>query len=136
MQSINDFFDEYAAAIESFNAKSMVYCYQLPCTFISDENSTAFTDAAQLEGFFSKGAAFYKQQGITQARAEVWNKDFWTEKILKVKLIWHYSDKMNNPVYSCDYQYILVFDENRWKIAVAISLNEKQQMEAWLASNK
>jgi hypothetical protein len=134
MQSVNDFFDEYALAIESFNAKSMVFCYQLPCIFISEENSTSFSDAAQLEGFFSKGITFYKQQGITQAKAEVWNKDFWTDSILKVKLIWHYYDKMNNPVYHCDYQYILVKEENRWKITAAVSLNERQQMEAWLAS--
>jgi len=129
---INDFFEEYAGAIESFYAKSMVHCYDLPCSFISDEKSSVFADAAQLEGFFSQGASFYKQQGIVYARPEVWNKILWKENIVKVKLIWHYCDANNQPVYSCDYQYVLLWKDGRWKISVAVSLNEKQRMEEWL----
>ena len=132
---INDFFEEYAEAIERFNAKSMVYCYDLPCSFVSDEKSSVFADAAQLEGFFSQGTSFYKQQGIAYARPEVWNKLSWKENIAKVKLIWHYYDAVNQPVYSCDYQYILLWKEERWKICVAVSLNETNRMEEWMRRN-
>jgi hypothetical protein len=131
---INDFFDDYAAAIESFNSKSMAHCYTLPCSFISQENSSVFSDATQLEGFFSKGTAFYKKQGIVNTQPEVRNKILWAENIAKVKLIWHYYNVLSQPVYSCDYEYILIFNEEiGWKISAAVSLNEKQRMEEWLA---
>jgi hypothetical protein len=134
LHRVNELFDAYAAALASFNAKSMMYYYDLPCSFISDENHSVYTDPTLLEGFFTLGASFYKKEGIAHAKPEVWNKYLWTDKIAKVKLIWHYYDAENELLYSCDYQYIVREIEGEWKIAAAISLNEKQRMEAWLGS--
>lgn len=129
----NDFFDEYANALESFNAKRLAYSYELPCNFLSDENVTSFTDATQLEGFFSKGLTFYKQNGIAIARPEVWSKERLTEEILKVKLNWHYYNESKELLYNCTYYYLLRNNpENELKIVTAISVNEKEQMEKWL----
>lgn len=129
----NDFFDEYAKALESFNAKRLAHNYELPCSFLSDENVTSFTDATQLEGFFSKGLTFYKQNGIAVVQPEVWSKERLTEKMVKVKINWHYFNKSNELLYSCTYYYLLrKGTENELKIITAISVNEKERMEEWL----
>ncbi len=130
---INDFFEDYATAIERFNAKSLAHCYELPCSFLSDEHVTAFTDAAQLEGFFSKGLSFYKMNGITIARPEVWHKERLTSAIIKTKLHWHYYNETEKLLYSCTYYYLLRQNpENELKIVTAISVNEKERMEQGL----
>jgi hypothetical protein len=134
---INDFFDTYAHALEQFDTKHMASHYHIPCTFLSDEASTIFTEASKLEGLFNQGTAFYKQFGFAHSRPEVLSKRFWTEKIAKVKVNWRYFDKDNHPIYSCDYMYILRPDKaGDWKIEISVAINEKERMEEWLQRRK
>jgi len=136
-EKINDFFESYAQALEQFDTKAMTLSYHMPCTFLSDESSTVFTELSKLEGLFNQGTSFYKQFGIAHARPQVWSKRFWTDKICKAKVNWQYFDKENKPVYDCDYQYILRLDKNsHWKIDVSVSVNEKERMEEWLEKRK
>ena len=134
---IAGFFEEYAAALESYDSKKMTQFYSIPCTFLSDEASDVFSKASNLEGLFNQGFSFYKQFGIEHIRPDVWSKRAWTDRIVKVKLNWQYFDANKQPVYNCDYQYILRLDKNNlWKIEVAISINEKERMEEWQKKNE
>ena len=77
--------------------------------------------------------SFYKQFGIAHIRPDIWSKRGWTDRIVKVKLNWQYFDAGNKPAYNCDYNYILKLDKHdNWKIEVAVSMNEKQNMEEWI----
>jgi len=132
-QKVNDFFESYAGALEHYDTKAMTHHYNIPCTFLSDESSTIFSEASKLEGLFNQGTSFYKQFGIAHARPEVWSKRFWTDRICKVKVNWQYFDKENKPIYNCDYQYIIRLDKtDNWKIEVSVAVNEKEKMEEWL----
>lgn len=132
-QKVNEFFESYARALENFETKSMVHHHNVPVSFISEESVTVFTELSKLEGFFNQGTSYYKHYGIVHARPEIWSKRFWTERICKVKVHWKYFDKENQPLYECDYQYLLRLDKHEhWKIDVSVSLNEKERLEAWL----
>jgi hypothetical protein len=134
---INEFFDSYAKAFENYDSKLMAQHYSIPCTFLADDSVSVFSESSKLEGLFNQGAGFYKQFGITHARPEVWSKRFWTERIAKVKIDWQYFDKDNQPIYSCDYLYVLRLDKHdSWKIEMSVSVNEKERMEEWLKKNK
>lgn len=131
--TINDFFDKYALALESFDTKLMALHYSIPCTLLSDESSTVFAENSKLEGLFNQGIGFYKQFGIVYARPEVWSKRAWSRNIAKVKVNWQYFDALKQPVYSCDYHYIIKLDKhNQWRIEISVSVNEKERMEEWL----
>jgi len=134
---VNEFFEAYAHALENYDTKMMSMQYHLPCTFLSDEGSTLFHEASKLEGLFVQGTSFYKQFGVTHARPQVWSKRMWTEKICKVRVNWQYYDKNNQPIYNCDYQYILRLDkQNKWKIDLSVAINEKERMEEWLSKKE
>jgi hypothetical protein len=134
---LNTFFESYAKALEHFDTKAMALHYSIPCTFLSDDSATVFSEASKLEGLFNQGTSFYKQYGIAHARPEVWSKRLWTEKIAKVKVGWHYFDKENHPIYNCEYQYVLRMDKkDEWKIELSVSVNEKEKMEEWLKTRK
>lgn len=136
-QHVNELFESYAAALERYDSKGMANHYSIPCTFLSDEAATVFTELSKLEGFFNQGISFYKQFGIAHARPEVWSKRSWTERIFKCKVHWQYFDKDNKPVYDCDYQYVLRMDKaDHWKIEVSVSINEKEKMEEWQEREK
>jgi hypothetical protein len=132
-QHISNFFESYATALEHYDTKKMAFHYAVPCTFLSDDSSQVFNDPSKLEGLFNQGTAFYKQFGIVHARPEVWSKRSWTNRICKVKVHWSYFDKNNAPLYTCDYMYILKLDKyDKWKIETSVSINEKENMDAWL----
>lgn len=134
---INNFFETYAASLENHDTKLMANHYFIPCTFISDDSNTTFSDASKLEGLFNQGVIFYKQFGIVHALPEIWNKQFITNRIARVKVKWSYLDKDKQLVYDCEYQYILKLDKHsHWKIILSISVNEKEQMEAWQKNKK
>lgn len=136
-QQINLFFESYAQALERYDTKDMAQHYHIPCTFLSDESATVFTEASKLEGLFNQGTTFYKQFGIAHARPEVLSKRFWTDHIVKTKVLWQYFDRDNRLIYDCDYVYLLRPDKaGDWKIEVNVAINEKERMETWLAGRR
>lgn len=136
-QSINDFFERYARALELFDSKHMALHYSIPCTFLSDDSTTVFKESSKLEGLFNQGTGFYKQFGIAHARPQVWSKRPISERIAHVKVNWQYYDALNQPVYNCDYFYILKLDKNNsWRIEMSVSVNEKENMDEWMAKVK
>lgn len=132
MQKLNDFFENYASALERYDTKSLAYMYNIPCTMLSDEATTVFNDAGKLEGFFNQGASFYRQFGIAHVRHEIWMKRHLSDRIATVKVNWQFFDALNAPIYDCDYQYTMKLDKNnQWRIILSVSINEKRNMEEW-----
>ncbi len=131
--NLNDFFDSYAQALSIYDTKGMAVHYDWPCTFISNEKTTVFNEQSQLEGLFNQGISFYKHYGITDAQAELRHKRHLTDRICNVKLRWKYHNTDGHLLYDCDYEYLLKLDKHsKWKIEIAVSLNEKERMEEWL----
>src|SRR6185437_7713674 len=134
---VDDFFESYAKALENHDTKLMAHHYFVPCTFLSDDATTLFTEASKLEGLFNQGVMFYKQFGVASVKADVRNKKPWSEKIIHSRVNWQYCDSKSQPIYNCDYQYILKPDKNNnLKIHLSVSLNEKERMEAWMNKRK
>ena len=134
MQTINDFFETYARALELYDAKGLAFLYHIPCTMLSDDATSYFNDAGKLEGFFNQGSGFYRQFGIANVRADVWSTRPYTEKIVNVKVNWQYMDVFKKPIYNCEYHYTLKRDKNNlWRIILSVSVNEKERMEEWKA---
>ncbi len=131
-QQVNELINAYAIALENFDVKGMALQYELPCSFLSDDSNLVFSEAPKLEAFFNQGISFYKQFGMNFAVPEVRTKYLWSEKIIKTKVRWQYLNQHKKLLYGCDYEYLLRKDKHgHWKISVSVSLNEKQQMEAW-----
>lgn len=129
--TINDFFDEYSAALERRDTKYMAASYALPCMFISDGASHAYTTEVALEALINQSKRFYATHDIQAATPDVRSKRQITGKIVQVAVNWAYTDAAGALIYECDYYYLLRLDKtNSWKIEVAIPLNEKEKIDA------
>lgn len=136
-KQVNSFFESYAEAIDNFDSKRIAWHYDLPCMLVSDEFSHQFTDNTKLEAVFAQVKRFYTQHHIAHARPTIWSKRQWTNKTVKVKVHWEYFDDDNKFLYGCDDHYVLRIDKNNMlKIIMSISVNEKEQTEAWLSSKQ
>ena len=137
VQQVNSFFEKFAEALQGYDTKTMAFLYHMPCTLLSDDATTLFNDYTQLEGFFNQGASIYRQMGVAIVKHEIWNKHNWTEKIVNAKVKWYYFDAENNPIYNCEYQYVLKTDKHsQLKIIMSVSINERKQMEDWKRRQK
>lgn len=131
-QTITEFFDIYAHALEQYDSKKLVMIHFLPCTMISDDAYTVFSDASKLEGFFNQGLFFYRQFGIARIQADVWSNVHLTAGVKRVKTNWKFFDKAGKALYNCDYHYIMKLDKgNIWRIALTVAVNERERIEAW-----
>lgn len=136
-QQVNDFFEDYAKALAQMDSKRMAYLHSMPCSFVTDDLVSTFSDPSRLEGLFNQGVVFYKQFGLAHALPQVYSKHFLTERMATVKVVWQYLDERRRLIYDCDYHYTLRKDkEDLWKIAVTISINEKDRMMAWQDKNR
>lgn len=126
---INDLFEYYSAGVRKGDIKQIANCYTLPCTILSDNLSAVYTTAAKLESVIAQGKRFYKQVGIASVFADVLNKQQITERIYRVKVHWQYYSVNEQPIYDCDYYYLVRLNEDgKWKIEVAISINEQEKV--------
>lgn len=133
MEDINDFFESYAQSLETFDSKRLAFLHNIPCSLLSDDATTFFNDSGRLEGFFNQGMSYYRQFGIAKVGVEVLSRINISEKIVKARVLWKYYDALQQPIYHCNYQYILKVDKHQHlKIVLSISVDEKEQMEAWL----
>jgi ketosteroid isomerase-like protein len=129
---LHSFFDLMAASLRALDTKAMANLYMMPCTLVSDETTLAFTDPARLEGFFNRGAMVYKQMGVAQVQADVWNRQVWSPNLLLVKVKWKYANQKGAELYNCDYNYVVHTDKDgHLRIVMSASINEKERMEAW-----
>jgi len=134
LTNINDFFDAYATAMEQHDTRLMTRFYDVPCMIIADDHSSAFTEINKLEGLFNQAIASYTQMGIRYFKAELWNRRQLSDRLHEVKVIWHYENAQQQLLYSCQYIYILRVDKNHsWKIQTAVSVDEKKQLDNWMA---
>lgn len=130
---IQSFFDSYARAVKEFNTKALVQHYAMPCLITSDDAHAAFTEFSRLEGIINQGFYFYRQHGITHVVPELRSKLRISDHIAQVKVRWVYYNQANRPVYDCDYHYLLHFaKDGHWQIQAAVSVNEKDKMQALL----
>ncbi len=128
---INRFFEVYAEAVANQDAKQIANCFALPCTFLADDSCAVYTDITKLEGLINQGKRFFTQHKIVEAYADVLNKRSVSDRITRVSVNWQYRDKNSQLVYDCDYYYLLKLnEEDKWKIEVAVSINEKERIEA------
>ena len=134
---LNTFFEQFAVALELYDTKAMSHFYLMPCTLLSDDSMQVFNEPSRLEGFFNRGASVYKQIGVAQVAAEIRNRQLWTDKTMLVKVRWKYAGQNGQPIYDCDYHYIMKLEKNdQLKIIMSVSLNEKERVETWMKTNK
>lgn len=137
MQNLNDFFENYARALENYDTKGLSYMYNIPCTMLSNEATTLFNDMGKLEGFFNQGTTYYRQFGIAHVSHELWTRRELTDKIMSARVNWKFYDSNHKPIYNCDYHYTLKLDRNnQWKIILSVSVNERERLEEWQVSLK
>jgi hypothetical protein len=70
-ESIEHFFDDYAAALSHGDARELTRLWKLPAFVTTRTHDRCFTDAEELLKTLELQCAFYLQRGLTQARKTI-----------------------------------------------------------------
>jgi hypothetical protein len=72
-ESIEHFFDDYAAALSHGDAQELTRLWKLPAFITTRTHNRCITDAEELLKTMELQCAFYLQRGLTQARKTIVN---------------------------------------------------------------
>jgi len=134
--NIHHFFAAYAECLTTFDSKQLSLFYVAPVTMINDDTVIILTDFVKMDTSFQAGLNYYKRIGLAKATADVMGKEPITNKITKVKILWHYYNTGNELIYTCYHQYLLKHDPAKgWKIAIAINVDELAKAKEWESKN-
>jgi hypothetical protein len=127
---VQEFLDEFAAALTTGDGKAAADHWSLPALIVSDAGSESITSVEQLEEMFGGAKAQYNARGITSTRGEIEDVDWLTESIVRVDVRWPWLDSRGREVGSESSSYLLRrAEDGRLRLHVAVMRGEENVNE-------
>jgi hypothetical protein len=118
---VRDFLDEFARALTAGDARAVARLWEIPAFVLGDEMVRVVQSPQEVEAFFAGAKEQYAARGITEARAEILELDWLTDRIVQVEVRWPYQDTYGKELGYETSTYTLVRDDSgqlRLRIAV------------------
>lgn len=116
-QSVEQFLNDYAAALLSYDADKIAAFYQVPMAVYSDQGVLLVSEMRQVASFWKQAVEPYRESGITDAKPQVISQDNLTEHITIAKVRWVNTDGNGAPAGEETNVYILSDSKDGMKIS-------------------
>jgi hypothetical protein len=80
--------EQIGHALSAGDARAVAQAWQLPGLVLSDAETRAITDAAEVEGFFAQAIAWYQSQGTVSTRPEIQSIQLLSDNLAAVDVRW------------------------------------------------
>lgn len=126
---IDQFFHEYAAALNGADADGVADRFSYPALLVSDEGALVVHDhQAAMDGIRAADAR-YRAMGFTRAVVEVRSVEQLSQRINLVGIHWDYLGDADRAIYDNAYRYLVRRDDDgAHRISVAISIDEAGEL--------
>lgn len=131
---VERFLAAYAAAAAAFDSDATVALWGEPGLILTDDFCGALKSRAELGEGLEQGYLAYRRFGMHRVDFTVLDWTCLTGSIVRVLVRWHYFDAEERPLVDTDYEYVLRRDAAGLRAYVAISIDEKDRLEALAAT--
>lgn len=122
---IKRFFERLGFGISKGDFGGVSRAWVFPALVLSDQETIAVSDAAQVEQFFGKASKWYRSRGLVATRPELERIDVLSERLVAVDVRWPAFDKTGAEKASERSHYILRLSEDgRPGICAALTRTE------------
>jgi hypothetical protein len=90
--AVRQFLDEFGEALTAGDAKAVASLWDTPAFVLGDEMVRVVNTSTEVEQFFAGAKEQYAAMGISEARAEILELDWLTDRIVQVEVRWPYLD--------------------------------------------
>jgi hypothetical protein len=116
--------DGYGRALATGDIEELVESYGFPCTTLTDDFVTTFTDADDLRSELQDAYESYVQLGMTDVRYDLLADERLTEKITRVRVRWLFLGADGAEVLRLHYEYTLRGEADPQRIHLIVAVNE------------
>lgn len=115
--TIQSFFEQYAAALQSYSAEAISDFYQTPVSIYSDNGLMYVDDAEKTLAFWKQGVKPYEKMGIVKSTFKILMEEKGSAKNWLAKVQWNNYNKAGEEVQKETNIYILTDNEGQMKIS-------------------
>lgn len=130
-----DFFDQYAAAYQSYDADAVADMYFLPAVLMSDDAKSVYTSHDAIVVVIEELMQKFQALGVMEFEAEVCQAMKLSENIMFCNVKWNFRNITNEVVFSCFVSYTMQSDNEQLKIIVSVTDDEERELDRLLAEN-
>ena len=130
-----DFFNEYAAAYQRYDADAVAEMYFLPAVIMSDNKKNVYTSRDAIAQVIDELMVKLQVIGAMYFEAEVCQAMRLSENIMFCNVKWTFKNVNEEILFSCFVSYTLQSEEDYLKIIVSVIDDEEKELEQRLAMN-
>ena len=122
-ERIEDFLDDYQAALSTYDAERSASYWGQPGMLISDEFAGALDSREAMAAGLASGYGFYRSLGLDRVEHTLLACDQVSERIARARLVWHFyaGDEL---IADANYEYLLRLDDDGPHMYVGVSIDE------------
>ncbi len=118
---MRDFLDEFARALTAGDGRAVANLWETPAFVLGDEMVRVVQSPQEVEAFFAGAKEQYNARGVTEARAEILELDWLTDRIVQVEVRWPYQDAYGEELgYETSTYTLLRDDAGRLRLRIAV----------------
>lgn len=122
--SVQQFFEDYAAALITFSAEEIASFYQAPVAIYSDQGLQTVQEMTEIVAFWEQGVKPYAAQNIEKAMPRILSEEQLSEKNFVSKVLWNNFNNVGNQVAEETNFYILTQHDEGLKISGLILMTK------------
>lgn len=125
---IDEYLRNYEEAMEAYDAERLAALWGMPGTVVTDDFAGSLDSRAALVEALSQAHPFYRSLGLARVHHTLLELTDLTERLLRVRVRWHFSDVDGKPLTDSEYEYLLRRDDDGIHAYVAVSFDEQRKL--------
>ncbi|MET0910418.1 MAG: hypothetical protein ABWZ99_13205 [Ilumatobacteraceae bacterium] len=125
---IDEFLRNYEEAMGAYDAERLAALWGMPGTVLTDDFAGSLDSRAALVEALSQAHPYYRSLGLARVTHTLLELTELTERLLRVRLRWHFSGADGELLTDSDYEYLLRRDDDGIHAYVAVSIDEQQKL--------
>ncbi|GAB2643422.1 hypothetical protein [Nocardia goodfellowii] len=131
---IEVFLDEYQKALSTFDAERSAAQWGTPGTIVSDDFVGSLDSTAEMAAGLAQSYPFYQRLGLAGVGHTLLEKTDLTERIVRLRVRWHFHDAQGALLTDSDYEYLLRRDDDGLHAYVAVAIDEREKLSRLAAA--
>ena len=128
VDELERFLDDYQAGLADFDAGRSAALWGTPGMLLGDEFAGALDTRELMAEGLRQSYPLYRRLGLGGVGHTLLEHTALTERIVRLRVRWHFRDAAGAPLTDSDYEYLLRRDTGGWRVYVAVDIDASRAL--------
>jgi hypothetical protein len=125
---VEAFLTSYESALSAYDANASAALWGLPGTMITDDFAGSLDSRELMAQGLTQSYPLYQALGMSRVGHTVVERADLTDRIVRLRVRWHFYDDGGEHLVDGDYEYLLRRDDDGLHVYVAVAIDEAQRL--------